>query len=179
MGCATSTYKKKSDSLESSGPLHFDKELAEEGAEAPFLDRLTFTTMVYVTAVYDGDTFTIATRTQVPCGAPQARQHEQKIIRVKCRVNGIDTPEMKPPKKQPDRDLEKAKAREAKQFVEALILNKHVRLHVDGMDKYGRWLVRVACPDTGNDLAEMLLAKGHAYRYDGGTKQAFSEYSKI
>jgi len=25
----------------------------------------------------------------------------------------------------------------------------------------------------------MLLAKGHAYHYDGGTKKAFSEYSKI
>ena len=176
MGCSISTYRKKSDPLESSGPLHFDKELADKGTDAPFLDRLAYTTMVYVTSVYDGDTFTIATRTQVPCGP---NRMEQKIVRVKCRMNGIDTPEMKPPKNQPDREQEKAKAREAKQFVETIILNKHIRLHVDGMDKYGRWLVRVACPDTGSDLGEMLLAQGHAYRYDGGTKQAFSEYSDI
>ena len=122
---------------------------------------------VKVLKVYDGDTIWIAIRINFI------------IYKLKVRLFGIDTPEMKPPKSQPDREQEKAKAREAKQFVETIILNKHIRLHVDGMDKYGRWLVRVACPDTGSDLGEMLLAQGHAYRYDGGTKQAFSEYSVI
>jgi len=141
-----------------------------DGPAAPYLDKLTYKVNGFVVSVYDGDTFTIAVRHNVPSGPIQS---DQKIVRVKCRMIGIDTPEMKPPKSQANRDAEKAKAREAKQFVETIILNKHVRLHVDGSDKYGRWLVKVACPDTGNDLADMLLSKGHAYRYDGGTKQKF------
>jgi endonuclease YncB( thermonuclease family) len=175
MGCITSTPRESSD-LESSGPLHFDKSLAETGSTAPYLDKLAYTLTAFVVSVYDGDTFTIATHHHVPGLHGTSKD---TIVRVKCRMGGIDTPEMKPPKIQPDRDQEIIKAKEAKKFVETIILNKHVKLHVDGLDKYGRWLVRAACPDTGTDLGEMLLAKGHAYQYDGGTKKAFSEYSKI
>ena len=177
MGCITSTCQKsKQDDLESSGPLHFDKSL-EEGAAAPYLDKLSYSINAYVVSVYDGDTFTIAVHHHLPIGSGKVAKDQ--IVRVKCRVNGIDTPEMRPLKSQPNRDAEIVKAKEAKKFVEAIILNKHVKLHVDGLDKYGRWLVRVACPDTGKDVGEMVLEQGHGYRYNGGTKQAFSEYSKI
>ena len=171
MGCIESSCKKqKKDDLESSGPLHFDRELAANGADAPYLDKLEYNINAYVTSVYDGDTFTCAVRHHAPKGTNTTGSD---IVRVKCRMIGIDTPEMKPPKTQANREDEKAKARQAKQFVETIILNKHIKLHVDGLDKYGRWLVKVPCPDTGKDLADMLLAKGHAYRYDGGTKQKF------
>ena len=71
------------------------------------------------------------------------------------------------------------KRKKAKQFVETAILNKFIKINVTGHDKYGRLLVTVACPDTGKDLGEQLIEHHHAYRYDGGTKQAFSEYSTI
>ena len=67
---------------------------------------------------------------------------------IKIRLQGIDTPEMKPPKDKPNRDVEKAKAKEAKEVVEKLILNKYIKLNVSGLDKYGRYLVSVNCPDT-------------------------------
>ena len=173
MGCNTSKChicRKNNDEMESSGPLHIDNLLQVSGPSAPYLDKLSYTITGYVVSVYDGDTFTIAVNQQIP---KSGEEFDKKIVRVKCRMNGIDTPEMKPPKNQPNRDAEKAKANEAKQFVETIILNKYIRVNVEGLDKYGRWLVRVSCPDTGSDLADMLLAKGHAYRYDGGTKQKF------
>jgi endonuclease YncB( thermonuclease family) len=177
MGCNSSKcgVRRNHDGMKSPGPLHIDNLLQSDGPSAPYLDKLSYTIMGYVVSVYDGDTFTLAVYHQIPrCSVSQNDgQFDKKIVRVKCRMNGIDTPEMKPPKNQANRDAEKAKAREAKQFVETIILNKYIRVHVDGLDKYGRWLVRVSCPDTGNDLAEMLLEKGHAYRYDGGTKQKF------
>jgi endonuclease YncB( thermonuclease family) len=188
MGCNSSkcrVCRDHHDEMESSGPLHIDNLLQSDGPSAPYLDKLSYTITGYVVSVYDGDTFTLAVYHQIPrCSASQSDASQsdasqsdglfdKKIVRVKCRMNGIDTPEMKPPKSQENRDAEKAKAREAKQFVETIILNKYIRVHVDGLDKYGRWLVMVSCPDTGNDLAEMLLTKGHAYRYDGGTKQKF------
>jgi endonuclease YncB( thermonuclease family) len=182
MGCNSSKcgVRRNHDGMKSPGPLHIDNLLQSDGPSAPYLDKLSYTIMGYVVSVYDGDTFTLAVYHQIPrCSVSQSNgsqsdgQFDKKIVRVKCRMNGIDTPEMKPPKNQANRDAEKAKAREAKQFVETIILNKYIRVHVDGLDKYGRWLVRVSCPDTGNDLAEMLLEKGHAYRYDGGTKQKF------
>lgn len=173
MGCISC---KRKDDLESSGPLHFDKTLQEQALTAPYLDKLNYTLHGYVVSVYDGDTFTIAIR-NIMTAARTTTNVKHDIVRVKCRMLGIDTPEMKPPKSQPDRDDEIAKAKEAKQFVEAAILNKHIKLSVSGQDKYGRLLVKVLIPDTGIDLATTLINKGHAYAYDGGTKQAFSKYS--
>ena len=107
MGCSISTYKDKSkDYLDSSGPLHIDKNLQEHGLKAPLLDKLAYTSQVYVVSVYDGDTFTIATYNYM--------NTEKQIVRIKCRMLGIDTPEMKPPKNQPDRIDEIAKAKESK-----------------------------------------------------------------
>lgn len=179
MGCTNSCYNKNNDDLDTSGPLHFDNTLAEHGPNAPYLDKLKYTTTAYVVSVYDGDTFTIATYTTIPTQNNKTKQNkkqsdEQKLVtRVKCRINGIDTPEMRPPKNQQNREKEIAKAKEAKQFVEALLLNKYVRMNVEGLDKYGRLLVQVFCPDTGCDVATMLLDKKHGYKYDGGTKQKF------
>ena len=162
MGCS---FTKNTDPLESSGPLHFDNDLVMLGPEAPFLDKLAYTAKAYVVSVYDGDTFTVAMRAHGPA--------HNSIVRVKCRLQGIDTPEMRPPKAQENRDEEIAKAKAAKKFVQANILNKHLQLNVAGQDKYGRLLVSVACPDTGLDLTTLLIGQGHGYKYDGGTKHVF------
>lgn len=183
MGCLLSSNKiddnkrniSDPDILNSSGPLHIDHELAQFGADAPLIDKLAYTTNAYVVSVYDGDTFTVALRSNFITGDAIGG----KIIQSKCRVIGIDTPEMRPPRAQTDRDAEIVCAKIAKQFVEIAILHKHVQLHVAGTDKYGRLLVTVAIPDTGDDLSTILINKKLAYPYDGGTKKAFSEYSQI
>ena len=38
-------------------------------------------------------------------------------------------------------------------------------------DKYGRWLVHLA-DDDSKSINDLLLASGHAYSYNGGTKSA-------
>ena len=164
MGCCITKDTKPGSpqDFNNSGPLHFDDALRIEGPGAPLYDKLQYTIQAFVTSVYDGDTFTAAVK------------HNNSIVREKCRVNGIDTPEMKPPKDQANREDEKAKAREAKQIVEAALLEKYIKLNVLGRDKYGRLLVKVSCPDTGKDIGDILIEKGLAYHYDGGTKQKFS-----
>ena len=51
-----------------------------------------------VLSIYDGDTLTIGYR------------YLNKNFKSKIRMLGYDSPEMKPPKNDPDRDKEKAKA---------------------------------------------------------------------
>ena len=157
MGCC---YAKIKSPPSSPSPI-FDKELETIGPTAPKLESKSFSKQAYIVSVYDGDTFTAAIR------------HESEIVRVKCRVKGIDTPEMKPLKSKPNREEEIKKAKEAKEVVEKMILGKYIKLNVTGLDKYGRYLVSVNCPDTGKPISDILIAKKLAYSYDGGTKIDF------
>ena len=139
----------------------FDRDLEKLGPNAPKLENKSFSTQAYIVSVYDGDTFTAAIR------------YNSEIVRVKCRILGIDTPEMKPLKNKPNRDEEIKKAKEAKSVVEKMILHKYIKLNVTGLDKYGRFLVSVNCPDTNKPISDILISKNLAYSYDGGTKQTF------
>jgi len=158
MGCYCSKTNDKSTKNENE---LFDKDLELIGPTAERLEKKCFSKQAYVVSVYDGDTFTVAIR------------YESEIVRAKCRILGIDTPEMKPLKTKPNREEEIKKAKEAKGVVEKLILNKYIKLNVMGLDKYGRYLVSVNCPDTGKSISDILIGKNLAYSYDGGTKQEF------
>lgn len=98
--------------------------------------------------VYDGDTATFVFRTAP--GAP--------LTRHRCRLAGIDAPEVRGV-----RDLTPGKA--AAEFLRRRLEGRVVTLSVSGTDKYGRLLVGVAV--DGADVADQLLAAGHAVRYDG------------
>ena len=149
------------------------QDLIKYGSDAQYIDKISYKIKAYVVSVYDGDTFTSAIETYVPNNG----KFNRKVVRVKCRLLGIDTPEMKPPKNQDNRDQEIAKAREAKKYVESCILNKLITLDVSGTDKYGRYLVSLFIPNTKQDLTDSLISNGHGYRYDGGTKQKFTNVS--
>ena len=84
-----------------------------------------------VLKVYDGDTLWAAIYL------------ERKVYRMKIRLAGIDTPEMKPPKDQKNRNEEIKKAKEAKNYLEKLIGNKIVTINSEGLGKYGRILGRI------------------------------------
>jgi len=88
---------------------------------------MNYTRFVYsafVTDVYDGDTITI----NIDLG------FGMKMEKVKLRVFGIDTPELRGP--------EKKAGIVARDFVRDLILNKNViiKTHRDKKGKYGRYL---------------------------------------
>ena len=83
----------------------------------------------------------------------------------RVRLNGIDTPESI------SKDArEKTMAKEAKVFAaEWLRAQKTLKAKTTKDDKYGRILADIY-GDDGVCLNEMMVAKGYAWKYDGGTK---------
>jgi endonuclease YncB( thermonuclease family) len=116
-----------------------------------------------VVSVYDGDTFTAIVKIN---GLFQ---------KIKVRCYGYDSPELKPSKKDANRDKQIECAQVAKAFLENMIFDKIVTLNIHGFDKYGRFLatvyIRHGC-DTFNVNAAMLSG-GYGVPYDGGKKQLF------
>lgn len=104
--------------------------------------------------VYDGDTFT--------CILP----YEDGFYKFKCRLNGIDCPELRT-----NNPREKEEALKAKNFV-VKYMNLILRMECGKFDKYGRLLVNVLTEQ--GDLSKLLIDRKLGVAYDGGTKKAFS-----
>lgn len=113
----------------------------------------------YIVSVYDGDTFWI----RMP--------FEGCMYDWKCRLKGVDTPEMRPARVLTivDRMAEKKRAKEARDKVRELILNKYVLVKCDRMGKYGRVLVDIFLPN-GESLSELLIKEGLGVAYYGGAR---------
>uniref|UniRef100_A0A6C0E6L6 TNase-like domain-containing protein n=1 Tax=viral metagenome TaxID=1070528 RepID=A0A6C0E6L6_9ZZZZ len=94
-----------------------------------------------------------------------------KLWKWRCRISGIDTPEIKSLNTQ-----EKELATTARDCLTSLILNKNVIAHAHGFDKYGRLLVDVYVNVDGSQInvSEYLINKGYARPYFGGTKSDWS-----
>ncbi len=108
-----------------------------------------------ILSVYDGDTVT-ATIDLGFCAF---------LYKVKLRLHGIDTPEMRA--SDPD---EKAKAYAARDFVRERVLGRTVQMKSLGKGKYGRYLsILWVLDDDGNPEAEslndQLIRLGHAKAY--------------
>ena len=111
-----------------------------------------------VVSVYDGDT--IKVQAEVWPGITWAGS---------VRVLGVDTPELRA--KCPE---EKAAAILAREFVK-IIAADHVILHNIKLGKFaGRVLASVQL-ETGEDLGELLIEKGHARTYDGGAREGWCD----
>lgn len=114
-----------------------------------------------VLSVYDGDTITVALDLGLSIK-----------VRAKCRLLGIDTPEIRTKSA-----AEKKAAYTARDRVRGMILGETVLLHsVAKPDKYGRLLVRVWTPE-GDCVNQVLLDEGLAREYDGGTKVAYASWT--
>jgi endonuclease YncB( thermonuclease family) len=118
----------------------------------------------YVSQVYDADTCTLI----VPFYG--------KPFVVKCRLNGIDSAEMR--SKDP---REKEYATEARNYLRSIILNTMVWVDCNKMDKYGRLLGSIYI--NKNDMilkkrgiSQHLMDKKYAYPYQGGKKLSFTEW---
>ena len=107
-----------------------------------------------VVKVYDGDTFTLASK------LPNV---DSPIYRFSIRLNGIDAPEIKG-KTQAEKELAK-KSRDA---LNKLIMNKFVRLENISIEKYGRILADVYVDNIC--VNEYMIDNNFAVKYDGGTK---------
>lgn len=111
-----------------------------------------------VTAVYDGDTVTVA-----------ARHSRQGIpYRFSVRLSGIDAPEIRGSTSAE----EKQAAIAARDALRAAILGELVTLTVSSFDKYGRLLAAVAHDHRG-DMSQWMLKAGYARPYDGGKRETW------
>ena len=108
-----------------------------------------------VIKVYDGDTFTIATK------MPQISKTD--IYRFSVRIKHIDCPELRT-----KNDNEKKVAQIAKEYVYQAIYNKVIQLSNITYDKYGR-----LCCDVfykNRNIGKELIQNHLAVPYEGKTK---------
>ena len=102
----------------------------------------------------------------------------------KCRLAGIDTPELHPrssSKLQPTQieeekmKKEKEKAEQVKEYVNTLLTSHSFTITCGKFDKYGRVLcdIDVLFDDKLVSLSSILIAKEYAKKYDGKTKEEF------
>jgi len=126
------------------------------------LDGLN-TTDALVSSVYDGDTLRLVL--PVCC---------TKYI-FSCRLNGIDTPEIRSRNKQ-----EKVIARQVRDYVKELLESHAFRVCCGKSDKYGRILcdIYVILDGVELSLADHLIGKKYGYIYNGGKKLKFEDWYK-
>jgi len=142
-------------SLETLKSLHMNME---------YLDKINYENTVpfvppivcgKVVKVYDGDTFTLASK--LP------NNTENTIYRFSIRLNGIDAPEIKG-KTQAEKEL----ALKSRDALNKLIMNKIVTLENISIEKYGRILADVYVDNIC--VNEYMIDNKYAIRYDGGIK---------
>lgn len=116
--------------------------------------------------VYDGDTITVAFD-------PLPDSKYSGLYSFKIRVMGIDTPEKKIPKKNPNRDRLKQMGIVAQEYLSSLVLGKTVKLRIIGNDLYGRSLAYISVDDK--EINDMMVTGGYAVPYLGETKIDWSK----
>ena len=118
-----------------------------------------------VVDVYDGDTCKVV--------FPFA----EKMCRWNVRLTGYDTPEMRPPKNQENREEEKKAAYAARNFLRSKVMNDDQLVYIKcgEFDKYGRLLGTLYLQDEeSTSINDLMIQEGHGYVYDGGTKKKFA-----
>jgi endonuclease YncB( thermonuclease family) len=125
----------------------------------PF-NLIDYSTWVRVVDVYDGDT----------CKA--IMNYRGHIDQWTIRMNGYDSPEMKPPKTNPNRDKEREAAKKAR---DALMTHcsSHIFIKIVGFDKYGRLLAEAF--NGKIHINKWMIQNGYGYSYEGGKKKTFSD----
>jgi len=126
------------------------------GRRTPF-SLCDLKTWVRVVDVYDGDTLKVL------------MSYRGKVDVWTVRMNGYDSPEMKPLKTHPNREVEIAKAKRAKEVLTEKTAGRTLFLCACGFDKYGRLLAEIY--DGRLHINKYMIENGHGYVYQGGKKQ--------
>lgn len=108
--------------------------------------------------VYDGDTVSLLFR------------WKKQTINVSCRIDGIDTPELRT-----KNEKEKELAIKARDFLKDLILEKTLLVTFLKNGKYGRPLIEIHLPN-GQSIKDIMIRKKYAKFYDGGSKKGLWKF---
>lgn len=162
-----SIFKNKTKNISEPNNDNFkiNKNYMEDGTDIKWEDTVEFTFPIQggrVIKVYDGDTITIASKLPFD---------NSPLYRLSVRLNGIDTPEIKG-----KTEDEKTAAKQARDALSNLILNKYVTLKNIQTEKYGRILADVFIGEV--HLNEWLITEKYALKYDGGTKRIPTSWLK-
>ena len=138
-----------------------------------------------IVEIYDGDTCKIVLL------------NNNILQKFNCRINGIDTPEMKPLLSKPNREIEIKNAYRCRNRLIQLCTSTSVSANTDidsdikkvsldtntkivhveclEFDKYGRLLVNIFDFNSPKSISynEILVNEGFAKKYNGGTKDEF------
>ena len=100
----------------------------------------------------------------------------EKMYKWNVRLTGYDTPEMRPPRNQENRDEEIKAARSARDFLKEKVMNQDQLVYIKcgDFDKYGRLLGTLFLEEKDEvSVNDLMIQHGHGYAYDGGTKKKF------
>ena len=147
--------------------FHFrslEKRLQSTNKKTPTFSLEDETKLCKVVDVYDGDSCKVAFSLN------------GDIYKWNIRMNGYDSPEMRPSKSKPNREAEKEAAVKAKEYLKSLIMKDKQLVYVKcgKFDKYGRLLGTILI--NKNDVLsvnQLMINNGHGYEYHGGTKKEF------
>lgn len=120
---------------------------------------------------------------------------DTKIVKFNCRLNGIDAPELRQSKKNPNRIVEKKAAQIARNRLIQLCTDidvnieekfnrkqkkylmqknkKIIKVKCQEFDKYGRLLVDLYTLENNEYINHKLIDEGYVNQYSGGKKQIF------
>ena len=132
----------------------------------PFVSYENIRKKVKILRVLDGDTVDIAMH----------QEETNKIFKYRIRLYGIDTPEKKPLKSNPDREKEIAAAKQStKAMIDKMQENNNiVTIVLSKPDKYGR-LLGTFYDKKGENINQWMVTNGYATEYFGKTKKSFNE----
>lgn len=132
-----------------------------------------------VISVYDGDTIVIIVPIKMQLYNTNSKNELYPNLfpndlinyKIRLRLIGIDTPEIKPLKNIKNREKHITKAEEARDYLASLIKDKIIHVKFSNNDKYGRPLAY--CYINNSNLSDIMLDSKHAIPYNGGTKKNF------
>lgn len=116
-----------------------------------------------IVSVYDGDSVHIVLPLNLIKMNDTTNINEVKLYKFNCRLNGLDTPEIRTKNIQ-----EKEFGLKVRDILRDKILNKIVKVKCGDFDKYGRLLVDIYLEDL--HINKWLIDNGYANNYDGGKK---------
>lgn len=141
--------------------INFDKKLLSANKDTEYFSLKNKMKKCKIVDVYDGDS----------CKAVFFLN--KQMYKWDIRLNGYDSPEIRPRKNIEDRDKIIAKAISAKNYLKSLIMNDNQLVYIKcgDFDKYGRVLGTIFIKkDDQESVNDKMIKMGHGYVYHGGTK---------